>query len=366
MRVTYLWAEKRYSREKKEGDMRGKWWVIGAVVLVGLLAQGQWVLWEQKFENYLSNLRDVTDQVGWYIVDSAWFYAEDAQVRTFPSGSRALYFGKIDKGKGTYDGADPSYSYYYHYEVTGPTLLPGDPYSYFFPQWVRVSFKYLREVEYYPWQDLDVTRAEIHGSPVFYKSSKDPSEKKWKTFTSDPLSVGTSLPESVEFFFDPVDRFYNDYFGWLIDDVKVELVVVITTTSLPSASVNADYLEWIVAEGGVRHTSQGYKWQVEGLPEGLRFTPESGGIRARIEGRPVKAGVYQVKVTVTDYAAEASDHRYPSSTHTRTYTLVVGPMEDTSAHGKIEVDFSTAGEGPDIPGWTRSRLVASRLVASRW
>jgi hypothetical protein len=356
MRVTYLWAEKRYSREKKEGDMRGKWWVIGAVVLVGLLAQGQWVLWEQKFENYLSNLRDVTDQVGWYIVDSAWFYAEDAQVRTFPSGSRALYFGKIDKGKGTYDGADPSYSYYYHYEVTGPTLLPGDPYSYFFPQWVRVSFKYLREVEYYPWQDLDVTRAEIHGSPVFYKSSKDPSEKKWKTFTSDPLSVGTSLPESVEFFFDPVDRFYNDYFGWLIDDVKVELVVVITTTSLPSASVNADYLEWIVAEGGVRHTSQGYKWQVEGLPEGLRFTPESGGIRARIEGRPVKAGVYQVKVTVTDYAAEASDHRYPSSTHTRTYTLVVGPMEDTSAHGKIEVDFSNAGEGPDIPGWTRTGL----------
>jgi len=241
--------------------MRGKWWVIGAVVLVGLLAQGQWVLWEQNFETEtLSNLPDVKNQARWYIVDSAWFYAEDAEVRSFPSGSRALYFGKIDKGKGTYDGADPSY--YYHYEVTGLTLLPGDPYSYFFPQWVRVSFKYLREVEYYPWQDLDVTRAKIDGSPVFYKSSKDPSEKKWKTFTSDPLSVGTSLPRSVEFVFNPVDRFYNDYFGWLIDDVKVELVVVITTPSLSNASVNAYYSETIEAEGGVRHTSQGYKWQV--------------------------------------------------------------------------------------------------------
>jgi hypothetical protein len=87
--------------------MRGKWWVIGAVVLVGLLAQGQWVLWEQTFENTsLSNFQ-MSKTVGWYIVDSAWFYAEDAEVRSFPSGSRALYFGKIDKGKGTYDGAAP-------------------------------------------------------------------------------------------------------------------------------------------------------------------------------------------------------------------------------------------------------------------
>jgi hypothetical protein len=203
-----------------------------------------------------------------------------------------------------------------------------------------VSFKYLREVEYYPWQDLDVTRAEIDGSPVFYKSSKDPSEKKWKTFTSDPLSVGTSLPVSVEFVFNPVDRFYNDYFGWLIDDVKVELVVVITTPSLSSASVNHTIRKRLTPKAGYvihpRVTSGKSRDFRKGYASHLITAEEV----PQLSGKPVKAGVYQVKVTVTDYAAEASkNHRYPSSTYTRTYTLVVGPMEDTGAHGKIEVNF---------------------------
>jgi hypothetical protein len=366
MRVTYLWAEKRYSREKKEGDMRGKWWVIGAVVLVGLLAQGQWVLWEQNFETEtLSNLPDVKNQARWYIVDSAWFYAEDAEVRSFPSGSKALYFGMIDKGKGTYENARVG-GLGIGYQVR--IDYPLDPDYQLDPSRVRVSFKYLREVEYYQWGDYDITEVSLTNFqspsvrvPIWVKSSKDPSEKKWRSFTSDVIDttlLGTQM--AIEFSFRPLDANNNNYFGWLVDDVKLEAVVAIThPASLDDSwEVDKEGRVTIYAAGGVQYSQKGYKWKIEGLPEGLRFSPQ--GTTADISGTPVKAGVYTVKITVTDYADEASKNKYPASTYTRTYTLVVKPKEDTGAHGKIEVNFEQLVDqgvtGPDIPGWTRSGL----------
>jgi len=330
----------------------GRTWVVFTVLFVSVLVQGQWVIWEQYFEAEPSAC---PTSVGWNVVDRACFYAEPEEVRNFPSGSKALYFGKIDKGKGTYEGVAARD---YRRSVEGrPPMEMDDTRYYLDRRWIRVSFKHLREVEYYPWNDFDETRVEIvNGPKIFYKSSKDASEKEWETFVSEPLYFGAGSEPVLNFIFNPKDTFHNGYFGWLVDDVKVEAVVVILTSSLSEGEVNKSYSCPIEAQGGVRLLQNGpqYKWEVEGLPEGLRFSPQ--GTTAVISGTPVKAGVYTVKITVTDYADEASRNQCPASTYTRTYTLVVKPKENTGAHGKIEVDFSGAGPGPDIPGWTRTGL----------
>jgi hypothetical protein len=338
----------------------GRTWVVFAVLFVSVLVQGQWVIWEEYFEAEPSAC---PISVGWNVVDRACFYAEPEEVRNFPSGSKALYFGMIDKGKGTYEnarigGQGIGYGVWMMFE-------PPDPYRLDRSR-VRVSFKYLREVEYYQWGDYDITAVFLTNQsrsvqvPIWVKSSKDPSEKKWRSFTSDVIDttlLGTQM--AIEFSFRPVDANNNNYFGWLVDDVKIEGAVVITDpASLGDWMVDTENSVRIYAAGGVQHSQKGYKWKIEGLPEGLRFSPQ--GTTAVISGTPVKAGVYTVKVTVTDYADEASKNKCPASTYTRTYTLVVKPKEDTGAHGKIEVNFEQlvvqGVTGPDIPGWTRSGL----------
>ena len=334
--------------------MRGRWLLLAVVLLFGILAQGQWVIWEQNFETeQLSDREQVKVNVDWWIVDRTWFYAEPAEVRNFPSGSKALYFGKIKNGKGTYETGkrvteDENITYT---QRTVPSGFELDS------SWIRVSFKYLREVEDFQWDNYDITRVWIPTTPpthVWVKTSKDPSEKQWKSFVSEPLKTEGVVVVKVEF--DSVDVYSNNYFGWLVDDVKVEAVVVIEDSTLDEAEVNAYYYNEIHASGGMKMSPQQYRWQAEGLPEGLRFKPM--GTYATIEGRPVKAGIYQVKITVMDFADEASKRagypECPASSYTRTYTLVVRPQGSTSAHGKIEVSFGNLGPGPDIPGWTRT------------
>ena len=55
---------------------------------------------------------------------------------------------------------------------------------------------------------------------VWYKDSRDPSEKEWTLASLDLIPGGSAM--KVRFVFDTVDGVANKFRGWLIDDVKVE------------------------------------------------------------------------------------------------------------------------------------------------
>jgi hypothetical protein len=118
----------------------------------------------------------------------------------------------------------------------------------------------------------------------------------------------------VGFEFDSVDKYYNSYLGWLIDDLKVETVsgpVTITTTSLPVGQVGQPYEAQLQATGG----TGSYTWSAYGLPDprvsGLEF--DAGGF---LRGIPLQAGRWDVTFQVQD-SAGARD--------TKTLTLEILP-----------------------------------------
>ena len=90
----------------------------------------------------------------------------------------------------------------------------------------KLELQYWREVERYIYGEYDKTIIydSVDGSSwnqIWKKTSKDASEKKW-TFLSVKLSKNAKY---LRFYFDTVDRWYNDYWGWFIDDVRVRKYV---------------------------------------------------------------------------------------------------------------------------------------------
>ncbi len=74
--------------------------------------------------------------------------------------------------------------------------------------------------------------------------------------------------------------------------------VIITTKSLPAAKVGTSYHVTLAASGGLTP----YKWTVRGLPRGVGATGAG-----KITGKPTTAGSFQVKISVTDTAAETTN-----------------------------------------------------------
>ncbi len=79
-----------------------------------------------------------------------------------------------------------------------------------------------REVENLGWNGYD--RTVIYDSTdnstwnqIWYNDSGDASGSTWK-FLSVPM---TSNAEYIKFYFDTVDEYYNNYWGWFIDNVRV-------------------------------------------------------------------------------------------------------------------------------------------------
>jgi len=71
---------------------------------------------------------------------------------------------------------------------------------------------------------------------VWSRDCATPSEKAWTTATIGPYSVPTGATKmQIRFVFDSVDRFYNNYVGWLIDNVKVAKAT--SGSPLPTSSL---------------------------------------------------------------------------------------------------------------------------------
>ncbi|KYH37355.1 MAG: hypothetical protein AYL29_005860 [Candidatus Bathyarchaeota archaeon B24] len=86
----------------------------------------------------------------------------------------------------------------------------------------KLELRYWRQVEYYAWGDYDVTEIYdsvdgMHWNRLWRKTSRNPSEESW-TFLSIDLTPNARY---LKFYFDTIDRLYNDYWGWFIDDVRI-------------------------------------------------------------------------------------------------------------------------------------------------
>jgi hypothetical protein len=142
------------------------------------------------------------------------------------------YYGKDETGN--YNTGARTYGYL----TSNPFALEG-------AKAFKVTFDYWREVEFYGAGGYDQTYVQVRfliGTSwstwytVWSKDCATPSEKAWTTATSGPYSVPSGATKmQIRFVFDSVDRFYNNYVGWLIDNVKVAKAT--SGSPLPTSSL---------------------------------------------------------------------------------------------------------------------------------
>jgi len=112
------------------------------------------------------------------------------------------------------------------------------------------------------------------------------------------VDIPVGAPVKIRFYFNTIDHLYNDYEGWFIDDIKVEVHQGrgpnITTTSLPDGTVSIAYSQTLTATGGTTP----YTWIISSgsLPAGLSLNSSTG----EISGTPTSTGTSNFTVKVVD------------------------------------------------------------------
>lgn len=92
---------------------------------------------------------------------------------------------------------------------------------------VKVMFDSWRQVESFN-GDYDFTKVQVQldsgdWQAIWERSSRDPSETEWVTEDGIPAFLtGGAEKMKIRFAFDSVDKWYNNYIGWLVDNVRVE------------------------------------------------------------------------------------------------------------------------------------------------
>ena len=276
----------------------------------------------------------------WQLIASGEFTAEPQEVRNFPSGTKAMYFGEVRNGRGTYDFPGGVWA-----DLISPWIdIPPDC------EYIKVSFSYCREVEYYTKDAYDETVCylifliEEDGQTfesrwdIWKKDSRDPSQKVWQTFESEGIEVPENAKQvCVHFYFNTKDGYANNYLGWLVDDLKLESTIkplTIETESLPQGQVNEPYWGCISATGG--YEGSDYEWQIVSgrLPSRLALVPQPwhsgpGYGWACIDGVPEESGNFTFTVEVRSGRDLVA---------TKEFTLVIRP-EATAAYWSD--DFET-------------------------
>lgn len=90
----------------------------------------------------------------------------------------------------------------------------------------KIEFKYWRQVESFG-GSFDKTKVQVKlGSgdwkTVWKLDSSTASTSKWETVQLGPYTTGGATTLSIRFLFDSLDKWYNNYVGWLVDDVKIQ------------------------------------------------------------------------------------------------------------------------------------------------
>jgi hypothetical protein len=162
------------------------------------------------FSDTLENPQNWTTTGLWQFID----------VDDLGGPNHAAYYGRI-----------PEYDYDTGAVTAGfltvgkPIALPPDVNG------VAISFDMIREVEFvlgsYDRTFLQVKLGDDAWKTIWLRDSQDPSDKQWTSITATPFSIPSDLaPRTlwIRFGFDSIDRWYNDYFGWVVDNIEVAAV----------------------------------------------------------------------------------------------------------------------------------------------
>jgi hypothetical protein len=181
---------------------------------------------------------------------------------------------------------------------------------------ITLSFWYWRKVENCAQGSYDKTYVQVlhEGGTwrtVWSLDSRTPSSGVWQQVTLG-LGVATGVSTiQIRFVFDSVDRYYNDYAGWLIDDVMVsQKVAPVTFSPAPSSYSGAVGVALACATPGAttHYTTDGAEPTEASLvyttpiilTAGLSLIP----IAITVKARAYKAGLIQSDVAAGAYAIQ--------------------------------------------------------------
>jgi len=174
---------------------------------------------------------------------------------------------------------------------------------------LTIGWKYWRETEFFAKGVYDQTKVEYRfdqgdweGLPdLWYDDCKQQMDQYgwWleEVLVSKPIGAKEL---QVQFLFDTVDGYANNFRGWLIDDVKVvqpvpgvePLEITTVCEDLPDGQVSVAYDAQLSATGGVTP----YEWTWDSAVAGLTLNPDTGVLN----GKPTAAGSFVSTFTVTD------------------------------------------------------------------
>jgi len=92
---------------------------------------------------------------------------------------------------------------------------------------VKISFKSWRDVESFAGGGYDQTQVQVKLDDhdwvtVWSLDSADASGRDWKSVEVPAFRTDGASTMSIRFVFDSVDKWYNNYTGWLVDDVSIQ------------------------------------------------------------------------------------------------------------------------------------------------
>lgn len=186
-------------------------------------------------------LEDFEDDPSWS-PGGLWHFTGDggvADVDNLGAANHAAYYGKDDAGTPDYNtGARTSGMLTLVTPVIDLTEGPGGGPV----EAVKVEFDYWREVESFGNGGYDKAEVQVQldggaWETIWVLDSSNPSMEEWITEESiDAFLTEGASTMLLRFVFDSVDKWYNDYVGWLVDNVKVETAVAAGASPLSAMS----------------------------------------------------------------------------------------------------------------------------------
>ena len=186
-------------------------------------------LFQENFENDLS--------IQWHLVNGLWHRTNTVKGIELKDYGYVGYYGKDDATQPNYSTGARTFGHLTskEFDLDGAAAF-------------KVAFDYWREVEYLAAGGFDKTYVEVRfrkadgtltdWTPVWYRDAATPSEKVWTSVSIGPFSVPSGATKmQIRFVFDSVDRFYNNYTGWLIDNIKVTKAEGTQSQALPNILV---------------------------------------------------------------------------------------------------------------------------------
>ena len=151
-----------------------------------------------------------------------WHFTDNDGVKgvdDLGAGNHAAYYGQDDGGTPNYNTGTRTSGML---TLVTPTIdLTG-------VDAVKVKFDYWRKVESFGNGGYDKAEVQVklddgQWKPIWVRDSSNPSMTEWITEDGiTPFLTDGASTMTIRFVFDSVDKWYNKYTGWLVDNLKVE------------------------------------------------------------------------------------------------------------------------------------------------